>query len=291
MKTATWTPAQIAASQSNGSRSLGPKTSAGKMVSALNAVSTGIEARCILLGDETLEDHRQLVHTWVETFRPVTPGEAFLVAKIADLFMRLSRVDRQEERLRESGVESEVMKTETSRRLGIVCDSMAAIKALAETAESVQTVIPFEHLAQLAPAMKRTLEMVEAADAPMALLVPLRDAMNDVVVSSFTDVEPASFHAVAAAAREVEAWLTVLVTTVRAELEAARGDLAMNPTVADEDLLRRLDRHRARLHRQLDAHLELLQRVRSLAAPDGGSSGSFIQVELRVAGRPNLAKP
>jgi hypothetical protein len=51
---------QHAANRQNAQHSSGPKTSAGKAASSLNAVTYGLRARSLLLAGETHEDYHQL---------------------------------------------------------------------------------------------------------------------------------------------------------------------------------------------------------------------------------------
>lgn len=284
------TDARTAASRANGMLSRGPITESGKRVSAMNAISTGIDARCVVMPDEALSDHQREVDIWTETFRPGTAGEARIVTAISDLFVRLGRVDREEERQREASVEIELRKTPAFKKLSQLSDALAAVSALADTAENIKTTVPYEHLGQIRPAMQRTLELVEDADAPLVLVVALRDAMNGMSVAALLDVGPEEFSEVAVAARDVEAWLAAAGATERAAVHDARTALLTNPTLEDGDVTRRLGRYRDRLHRELDAYLDLLEKVRALASAAPDPAGSFIRVVMRVVDPPNLAQ-
>lgn len=256
----------------------------------MNRVIDGVATRCALLGGETLEDRRGLLDTWVSTLRPASPGEAMIVAMVADCMARLERLELVADRAREVGIENELKRTDACLKLSGLRDAAQAVQALAQTAEGVLGTVPFDAVQQLAPAMKRVLEMAEQVDVPVAILLPLRGALDGVVVDAFLDVGADAFHALARQARQVASWLGSAIKAAEEELEDHRHRLAEDPTLVDEALLRRVDRHRSRINRELEGHLRLLRLVREMARPEGDVPGSIVEVQLRLVGERSLAQ-
>ncbi len=259
------------------------------MASAVNGVRDGVATRCALLPGETLEDRHTLLATWVSTLQPMSPGEAMIVAMVADCMARLERVELAADRAREAGIEAELKRSIIYGKIAGLRDAAQGLQALAETTEGIQGVVAFEAVGTLAPAMKRVLELAEGSDAPMDLLVALREAMDGVIIGTFQDVGAGAFHALARQARQVAAWLDGAINAAEEELEAHRQRLAEDLTLVDEDLLRRVDRHRSRINRELEGNLKLLRLVREMARSEGDIPGSVVEVELRVVGKPTLA--
>ncbi len=248
----------------------------------MNATAHGISAKRVLMPGETLEEHRHQLDAWTTTLGPRTAGEAILVAKISDAFLRLDRIDRQARRVADEGVDVALKQAESGRRLSVVTDALQAVGALAETVETVAGSVELEVILALGPAMRRTVEMVEAVDVPMSLLVPLRDAVNAVLTDAVIGVEPETFHDLGVVARDVETYLTVARAAARAAIEEERIQLAQDPSVGDPAQLGRLDIYRRRTTREIEDSLNLLRDVRALAADGTTEPGSFVGVELRV---------
>jgi hypothetical protein len=93
----TPTPAQIEASRQNGRRSHGPITPAGKARSALNARSWGLRSvDCFVTEDEDVERFGQLQDAIHDQFRPASPLEAALCARMVTALWRSERAERLE---------------------------------------------------------------------------------------------------------------------------------------------------------------------------------------------------
>lgn len=276
---------QLLARRTNGCNSPGPITAAGKDRSSLNATSHGVSAKRVIMPGETLEEHRRQLDAWTTTLGPRTAGEAILVARISDAFLRLERIDQQVRRVEDEGVEGRVKKTESSRRLAAVSDALQAVAALAVTFENSRGSVDVEDVRALGPAMRRTLEMAEAADVPQALVLRLRDGMNGVLIDSILDVGPEALDDLGAVACDVEAYLSVAKAVASAALDEERIQLAQDPTLGDPAALGRLDLYRRRTMREIETCLSLLREVRAAASVRVGELGSFVEVELRVIER------
>jgi hypothetical protein len=255
----------------------------------MNAVRSGVTAACVLMPGECLEDRRAQLDAWTATIKPMTQGEGWLGAKIADCMVRLDRLDALVRAAEDAGVESALKKTDAFKKLSAARDALDAMYALAITAEGLTGDVDAGAVSRLAPAMRRCLELAEVADAPMAVLVPLQNAMNGMIVDTVIGVDAGTFQELGCAARATEGALAAIVERTAQEVESERTRLAVDPTLADEEMLKRLDRYRARLMRELDGLLRLLRQVRDLPARPDDGAGSFVHVELRVVGRANLA--
>lgn len=93
------TPAQIAANQANAQLSTGPKTAEGKAKSPLNAVSTGLTGRTVLLPTDDTKAYSDHMANYFVRFEPATPEEEELVQELAETKWRLNRIPQLEEDL------------------------------------------------------------------------------------------------------------------------------------------------------------------------------------------------
>jgi hypothetical protein len=90
-------PAQIEASRRNGRRSHGPITPAGKAHAALNARTWGLRSVDYFpTGDEDVERFNQLQNSIQDEFRPSSPLEAALCARMVAALWRSERAERLE---------------------------------------------------------------------------------------------------------------------------------------------------------------------------------------------------
>jgi hypothetical protein len=87
---------RLAANRANAQLSTGPKTSEGKAASSLNAVTTGLTGRTVLLPSEDAASYEKHVREFFDEHQPVGPREAEFVQSIADASWRLARIPRLE---------------------------------------------------------------------------------------------------------------------------------------------------------------------------------------------------
>jgi hypothetical protein len=83
---------RLAANRANAQKSTGPKTTAGKIKSSLNAVKTGLTGRTILLSGEEAARYRAHVESFHRELQPVGELETNLVQSLADTQWRLNRI-------------------------------------------------------------------------------------------------------------------------------------------------------------------------------------------------------
>jgi hypothetical protein len=86
------TSPRAAANRANSQRSTGPRTTAGKQRSSLNALRHGLTAASPLLPSEApaaFEDHRR---RFFDEYQPATPTESRLVQELSDTSWRLNRI-------------------------------------------------------------------------------------------------------------------------------------------------------------------------------------------------------
>jgi hypothetical protein len=83
---------RVAANRANAQLSSGPRTVAGKAVSSMNAVKTGLTGRTVLLPSDDVEAYRQHIAAYENEYKPVGVRESELVQSLADLQWRLQRI-------------------------------------------------------------------------------------------------------------------------------------------------------------------------------------------------------
>ena len=84
--------AQIAANQANAKLSCGPVTSAGKLISSLNALKTALTGRTVLLPTDDVAAYEDLLSSYLSDFTPATTQECELVQSLVDTTWRLKRI-------------------------------------------------------------------------------------------------------------------------------------------------------------------------------------------------------
>src|SRR4051794_39171235 len=90
------TERQVQANRANAGKSTGPRTSAGKGKSAMNALTHGVLAETnVVFGEEDAE-FEGIVEELTESFQPVGGYEVMLVERIIGAFWRLRRLRRFE---------------------------------------------------------------------------------------------------------------------------------------------------------------------------------------------------
>jgi hypothetical protein len=83
---------QLTANQENAERSTGPKTEAGKAISSMNAVKTGLTGRTVLLPSDDVAAYQNHLVVYENEFQPIGLRERELVQSIADTQWRLQRI-------------------------------------------------------------------------------------------------------------------------------------------------------------------------------------------------------
>jgi hypothetical protein len=86
------TQKQIEASRSNGARSHGPVTAAGKARASRNATRHGLDSASIVLCNEDHNAYRKLLDDYMEEWQPATRGERDLVRDLVNARWRLDRI-------------------------------------------------------------------------------------------------------------------------------------------------------------------------------------------------------
>ena len=221
-------------------------------------------------------------------FVVASAGEAILGARLADGVVRLGRLDRQEQRVRDAGIEQAVLASEAHRRLLRLTEARQVAADMAFTVGGIQQAVAAEWVRQLAPAMRQVLVTLEAVGVPLALLVPLQRAVEGLLHHGGLEVAAAAFSAIALPTTDVVAWLDTTMVISSVEVDKTRTELATDPTVGDERKLRLIDLYRKRVLGEMERVLRVLAQLRALPATDT-TPGSFVRIELRVSAKPNLA--
>jgi hypothetical protein len=86
------TAAQIASNYANSRLSTGPTSEIGKAKSSLNAVTTALTGRTVLLPSEDAAEYQRHILAYEKEFSPVGQCERDLVQSIADTVWRLQRI-------------------------------------------------------------------------------------------------------------------------------------------------------------------------------------------------------
>jgi hypothetical protein len=285
METATRTPAQVEASRKNGATSTGPVTPTGKAIVSTNGVTHGLAARAALLPSERAEDYEANLHGWLATLRPRTPGEGQVVARVADTGFRLDRLARVEERMVNATLEARLASSEPAKALQTAKEALQGVQGLAALAEGVAGPVDADPVARLLPGMRLVAKLVGEVDLPVGPVAALDAAIDHLIIETALSVEPAGFQALATAARELEAVVQARVTALVTAVEAERERLADLVVLGDGEDVKLLDRHRARLHRELQAQLATVKMLRELAVPEEAGGPAPLLVELRLVGR------
>ncbi|HEX7361598.1 MAG TPA: hypothetical protein VF283_14000 [Bryobacteraceae bacterium] len=88
----TISPARLAANRANAQLSTGPRSAAGKAVSCLNAVKTGLTGRTVLLPTDDAAAYEHHVREFMKELNPVGIREQCLAQSIADNMWRVLRI-------------------------------------------------------------------------------------------------------------------------------------------------------------------------------------------------------
>ena len=87
---------QIKANQLNSQHSTGPRTEAGKAISRLNALKSGIDAKLTIIPGEDPAELEQLTADYIGRYQPVTPEARTLVDILITSDWQLRRLRRAE---------------------------------------------------------------------------------------------------------------------------------------------------------------------------------------------------
>jgi hypothetical protein len=285
MSTETRTTEQSEASRQNGTKSKGPVTPAGKLASSGNSIGHGLESRAALMPGESLEAYRANLDIWTTTLGPRTPGEAQVVARIADISFRRDRLSRLEEKLMASALEKALAVSAPAQTLKKVSQAQEAVGGLLLLAEGTAGPVDAADIAPLLPTMRFVVKLLDEAEMPVRVGVALDRAIDGLLSADSGSVGPAALTRLAETVQEVSDGLGARMTGAQQALEAERERLVETGVLADGAETVLLERHRARLGRALEAELRALKLVRELAVVGAGSPGSFVQpllVEVRI---------
>jgi len=109
---------QIEANRRNAQKSSGPRTEAGKAVSRLNALKTGIDAVLSVVKDENPDSLAQLTESFYRDHQPQTAIEAELLENIIRDSWLLRRFFRIEAELLEFAIEDDLFKNRHENHVG-----------------------------------------------------------------------------------------------------------------------------------------------------------------------------
>jgi hypothetical protein len=84
--------ARLRANRENAQKSVGPRTEAGKAVSCLNAIKTGLTGNTVLFANDDHIKYYTHISNYEKLYSPVGPEETALVQAIADHRWRLNKI-------------------------------------------------------------------------------------------------------------------------------------------------------------------------------------------------------
>ena len=106
---------RIRSSRSNGARSRGPKTIAGKQRSSRNALRHGLLAKQVVLANEATANFDWMIDEHIRRFGPADGVELGMIEEMAAAFWRLRRAWAIETSLMDQGVEAAQSRGEVAR--------------------------------------------------------------------------------------------------------------------------------------------------------------------------------
>jgi hypothetical protein len=281
--------AQAEAARVNGTKSAGPVTAAGKVISSANSIHHGLSASSVLLPSESREDYQSNLAGWVETLKPASPGEAQITARIADLSFRQQRLQRLEDRHQAASLDLELQMTRVHRQLQAARNASKGLEALVGAVATVKKDAPVESVVGLASPIRGVMELLKDVELAPEVSVPLEAAYESLQKEMLGQTVPvAVFTRLAEVGGKTLEALTAKVVELEGQVAVEKEKIADEQLLGDDKELKRLERHRNMLNRALDAELARLRVVRELASAASGSScAAFgpIRVELRVVGR------
>lgn len=268
----------------------GPTTALGKATSAANSVVHGLATHGAIMPNETVQMYEGNLAAWLATVPARTPGERQTVARIADVAFRYDRLARLEVKLANANLDRKVSESAPAKAKMPVQDALDGVRGLAALCEEVTSPRHVHAVASIRPAIQRVAALVNEADVPVGVTAVLERAVTGLSSEDYVVEVPAvAFHELAVAARAAEAALVDRLAALEKEIDAERQQLADEALLGDDEQMRVIDRHRARLDRAMKSQVEILKALREVAAPEEievgpGSSVPFL-VELKVLGR------
>ncbi len=147
---------KIDSARTNGAKSHGPKTEAGRKKSSMNAVKHGLYAESVVLDMESPEEHQEMLDAYIQQFQPDGQVEFDLIEEMVAAKWRQRRLWAIESRLLRLEI---VTRKETLEELYTGCDE---IDQLAFTYKFMATspALPFltRHESRLERAYSRALK-------------------------------------------------------------------------------------------------------------------------------------
>lgn len=280
------TPAQSAASRTNGSKSTGPTTATGKALASINGTTHALAAQAVLLPSERLEEYEACIGGWFVTLMPRSPGEGQLAARVGDVAWRMRRLQRLEERLVNDALERRVAESAPAKALHAAREALQAVQAAAVLAEEVTTPRPSDAVAKIAVGLKFVTGLLGKIEIPIVVTAAFEQAVTALLAYTYADVPSEAFQSLGRAARCAEAAVKDKVKETAAAVATEREKLADVVLLGEDADAKLLDRHRARLSRELGGHLSNIRLLRELAVPTReGAEHDPLPIELRLIGR------
>jgi hypothetical protein len=271
-------------SAANGRRSRGPTSPLGRAIASRNATRHGLSALASIDVNESIEQYREDIEPVMSMLlgKSSSCGLARFAHHVADVLQRREKLSRFEQGLIAAATEKKLKATEAFKKLVLATNAIAAAQGLASLCESVPSSISTERVQGLVRPMGTVRDMVAEADVPGTILGPLGVAIEVFVLDSIIEVTPENFLAVASACRDAERDLALRIPALQREVEVERERIGMNPMLLEPRDMRLVDRHRARLAKELEQAMAAFRMARDLAEHEPPSSGSFVEQEQLI---------
>jgi hypothetical protein len=282
----TTSTARANTSRINGERSAGPVSSEGKTVAAMNGVQHGLASRSVLLPSETTTDYEANVNAWVTTLQPSSPGEGEMVTRVADLNFRIRRLQRLEDKHLTASLEAKLKDSGIFGMLGIAQNASLGMSAMIATVADIKAACSGERLGKLLSPIGAVMDIVEAADLPMAVIVPMGNVLAELKAQADAELVPVEpFTRLVEIGNKVIEALDSKIADLQAKVVVERERIADDLLLGDDKELKKFERHRAAINKSLDSELARMKVVRELSQGTVGSSVGPILIELKLIGR------
>lgn len=282
-----------------GVKSTGPKTEAGKLRAAVNAVKHGLTGKNLLLPGENAQEYESMLDGIFTSMAPKNDAEAEFVALVADDLWKLGRLARIEKGLCLGHVEELLAQTSAGERSGPVTESITAVgTALMSLMREPLPSSADDEVRRRLKVISHAMVVVETTvmEVPPVPGVPavppeLVTRCDEFIVELQRDLHAGQFStdtytALGDAARTLMATLLDIghaEAAAQDELRAAVASIAL----PNKEELAKLAKYRAMLEMSLQRRLAALEQLRKLAAANTATEADQVKareyrVKLRV---------
>lgn len=241
-------------------------TPAGKARSSLNAVKEGFSAQALLLPHESADEYEAVVETWLNSLGPRTGAERRLVLRVADADWRLQRVAKVERRLILAAVEETISEGKLAKLLIRFRGVHQAVAGLAAMTEHTSLVGNPEALDRILPAIRTLAHSVAELELPSPAMGALLAATRELALEDLVGDPDVPWKQLGRNAIDLAQELEARISHLESQLLAERERLFEIHALGGDREMKKLERHRQVIQRELDQVLGTLRTTRQLAA-------------------------